>query len=49
MTRRKEQTVYVHGSAAHRRIEAEYPRTLLDTVTPEDWREVAVHRSRGDA
>ena len=40
MTRRKEQTAYVPGTAAHRRIEADYLRTLLDTVTPDDWREV---------
>ena len=42
MTRRKEQTAYVAGTAAHRRIEADYLRTLLDTVTPNDWREVVV-------
>ena len=42
MTRHKEQTAYVAGTAAHRRIEADYLRTLLDTVTPNDWREVVV-------
>lgn len=40
MTRRKEAAAYVRGTAPHRRIEADYLRTLLDTVTPEDWREV---------
>ena len=40
MTRRKEQTAYVRGTAPHRRIEADYLSTLLDTVTPNDWREV---------
>lgn len=40
MTRRKEQAAYVPGTAPHRRIEADYLRTLLDTVTPNDWREV---------
>ena len=40
MTRRKEQAAYVPGTAPHRRIEADYLRTLLDTVTPDDWREV---------
>ena len=40
MSRRKEQTAYVPGTAPHRRIEADYLRTLLDTVTPDDWREV---------
>ena len=53
MTRRKEQTVYVRGTAPHRRIEADYLRTLLDTVTPDDWREVVAATlaaaKRGDA
>ena len=53
MTRRKEQTAYVRGTAAHRRIEADYMRTLLDTVTPDDWREVVAATlaaaKRGDA
>jgi len=40
MTRRKRQAAYVPGTATHRRIEADYLRTLLDTVTPDDWREV---------
>lgn len=40
MTRRKETATYVRGTAPHRRIEADYLRTLLDTVTPDDWREV---------
>ncbi|MHB1799620.1 MAG: hypothetical protein ACYCUI_15200 [Vulcanimicrobiaceae bacterium] len=38
MTRRKEQAAYVRGTTPHRRIEADYLRTLLDTVTPDDWR-----------
>ncbi len=53
MTRRKEQAAYVRGTAAHRRVEADYLRTLLDTVTPEDWREVVAATlaaaKRGDA
>ena len=53
MTRRKEQTAYVPGTAPHRRIEADYLRTLLDTVTPDDWREVVAATlaaaKRGDA
>ena len=40
MTRRQTRTTYVAGTAPHRRIEADYLRTLLDTVTPDDWREV---------
>ena len=40
MSRRKDTTAYVRGTAPHRRIEADYLRTLLDTVTPDDWREV---------
>ena len=53
MTRRKEQTAYVAGTAPHRRIEADYLRVLVDAVSPDDWRKVVAETlaaaKRGDA
>ena len=53
MTRRKERTAYVAGTAPHRRIEADYLRVLVDAVSPDDWRKVVAETlaaaKRGDA
>ena len=53
MTRHKERTAYVAGTAPHRRIEADYLRVLVDAVSPDDWREVVAETlaaaKQGDA